>query len=388
MTQLSDAQKERVQKYGRKYLNLSSEKWEEDEKERNQKAEHFQELLSPENLTSISESMVSEIVRNLWATQFWQKKQYKVDQIVEYNGLEKLGTELRNLLYDDRPVRNRFDRFQNNVKHLGPSSITEIMCLVSPDKFCIWNDKPKNILPFLNMQLLLPDRVYKYAITGEDYEQCIEVLDLVRQELSKVGLENPNFLDVDYFLYYIFDEHYQGISPEEETKIEQEEIPPTETQWQPEDMTHWDAIGLIAEIGNLLGYDTFVADPSRNFRDKTLGDIATLKEVPPFTRLEHLDTIKNIDAIWFEDEFPKCCFEVEHTTSITKGLLRIYQARNFNVTPFIIAPAENKSKFEREVNKEPFRKIKKEYQFRTYSQLAAFYEQAKKYHELRTKFLK
>jgi len=31
-----------------------------------------------------------------------------------------------------------------------------------------------------------------------------------------------------------------------------------------------------------------------------------------------LDTIKHIDVIWFQDEFPVCCFEIEHTTGVTQ----------------------------------------------------------------------
>ena len=34
--------------------------------------------------------------------------------------------------------------------------------------FCMWNVKPKTVLPFLKMKTLLPDRTYKYSITGRD----------------------------------------------------------------------------------------------------------------------------------------------------------------------------------------------------------------------------
>lgn len=54
-------------------------------------------------------------------------------------------------------------------------------------------------------------------------------------------------------------------------------------------------------------------------------NLISLDAIPQFTTPSLLDTIKNIDVIWFEDEFSVCCFEVEHTTGVTTGLLRFYQ---------------------------------------------------------------
>ena len=143
----------------------------------------------------------------------------------------------------------------------------------------------------------------------------------------------------------------------------------------------------MLELGNLLGYDTYVADPSKKYKSTTLGNLATLKEIPEFTYRRLLDTVKNIDVIWFEEEFPKFCFEIEHTTGVTMGLLRLYQIRKItNAKFFIIAPQDIISKFQTEISKDPFHQIRERYIFRSYLQLVEMFEQASAYYKLKDKF--
>ena len=155
-------------------------------------------------------------------------------------------------------------------------------------------------------------------------------------------------------------------------------------------LKHEDVQGILVELGNLLKYKTYVADPSKPYKNKTLGDSATLKKMPLFTYDWILNTVKLIDVIWFragEDEFPVACFEIEHTTDVTKGLLRLYNLKSLGTKLFIIAPKNVETKFETEVNKTPFREIKSRYHFRSYQDLAAFYESAKKYYDSKKRFL-
>ena len=90
--------------------------------------------------------------------------------------------------------------------------------------------------------------------------------------------------------------------------------------------------------------------------------------MPLFTYDWILNTVKLIDVIWFragEDEFPVACFEIEHTTDVTKGLLRLYNLKSLG-TFFLSLHRRTlvETKFETEVNKIPFREIKSRYHFR------------------------
>ena len=153
-------------------------------------------------------------------------------------------------------------------------------------------------------------------------------------------------------------------------------------------MTHEEIEGLLLRLGNMLGFDTYTADKSsRTKQGEELGNLCTLKEIPKFTYIEILNTVKQIDIIWFKDRHPKYCFEVEHKTDITKGLLRLYHVRHIDGSSlFIIAPSSKRSKFESELRKEPFNKIKERYIFRAYTELLELHDCAQKFLPLKAGF--
>jgi len=141
-------------------------------------------------------------------------------------------------------------------------------------------------------------------------------------------------------------------------------------------------------LGNLLEYDTYTPDASRTYNGRKLGEIATLNDLPPFTSEKIMDSVQNIDVVWLKDEWPEYFFEVEHTTGVTSGLLRIYQAHKLNTKFFIIGPADVLKKYEKEVQKSPFNAIQQKYRFRSYDDLRRIYVAASDYRKLADEFLK
>ncbi|MGI8884917.1 MAG: hypothetical protein ACR2IA_11820, partial [Pyrinomonadaceae bacterium] len=101
-----------------------------------------------------------------------------------------------------------------------------------------------------------------------------------------------------------------------------------------------------------------------------------------------LNTVKFVDVIWFDEEgYPTHAFEVEHTTDITKGLLRLYQVHKLRIKMFIISEEINKGKFQREVAKSPFAKIKNEFVFKNYDELDEFFQSVKHFSQMQERFL-
>jgi hypothetical protein len=139
----------------------------------------------------------------------------------------------------------------------------------------------------------------------------------------------------------------------------------------------------------MLDFDTYIPpeDRSKVINGKKLGEIATLKEIPPFTYERVLDTVKHIDVIWFKDEYPHFCFEIEESTDVTKGLLRLYQIKQLNITSIIVGPESRRTKFQIEIKKDPFYKIKEKYKFISYDELSTLLEIAEKFFELKSKLL-
>jgi hypothetical protein len=156
-----------------------------------------------------------------------------------------------------------------------------------------------------------------------------------------------------------------------------------------DELSHNDIQAKLLIIGNFLGYKTYTPDRSKNSCHGILGELSTEENLSSdYIAPRQLNTIKNIDVIWLDDHcFPTHCFEVEHTTDITKGLLRLYQVRKLHAKLFIVASDEMRKKFETETNKDPFFDIKDKYLFRTYVELNKFLLSAKEFTEQRTTFL-
>ena len=156
----------------------------------------FKEKLRSDRIDTMTESEFREIYKTLWASGFWGNKDWYIDnKLLGPNGLEKIKIELKNLLYGLGEINVRYDRFRKNIKGFGASSLSEILHFVFPDKYCLWNEKPKTVLPFLELALL-PEHFFKYQISvGDDYLRCVRALKAVKnfffsQMLKGVMYEN------------------------------------------------------------------------------------------------------------------------------------------------------------------------------------------------------
>ena len=393
MPALSGPQQETIGRYldqfgDRLRHELSDEGW---NRERRERSELCRQHLGQRSIRSLSEDAFREVVKGLWASRIWTNKDYKVNDVIARSGLANIREGLELLLYGEGPIARRYDKCRQLTKGLGSSSITEIMCFVHPDKYPIWNAKPKNVLPLLGMRTLLPDRVYKYQLKGSDYQRCIGVLALVRDEMRDYGFRQADFLDVDILMWLLFQEvvSREPAAPDA-VREEPEEYETSPEAIGAEQLEHWDAMGILLELGNLLEYDTYTADPSREsiVIGSRLGDVATLREFPAFTYERHLDTAKRIDVVWFSEGFPSHCFEVECTTGVTSGLLRLYQVRNFITAKFfVVSPADILARYQSQIAKDPFYDIRDRYEFRSFGELVQFFDNAREYHRLHEQFL-
>ncbi len=91
--------------------------------------------------------------------------------------------------------------------------------------------------------------------------------------------------------------------------------------------------------------------------------------------------------VWLKDEWPEYFFEVEHTTGVTSGLLRIYQPQKLSTEFFIIGPGDVLRKFEKEVQKSPFNAIMDKYRFHSYEELCEMYLAAAHFRRTSDSFL-
>jgi len=390
---LSDSQQQAVAMYLTQFgerlrHELSDEGW---NRERRERSESYQRVLARESIDSLSEEAFRDVAKALWALRLWTNKDWKVDDVLGKSGIANIRGGLATLLYGEGPIGPRYDHCQGLLRGLGGSSITEILCFMYPQRYPIWNDKPKKVLPLLGMKELVPNRAYRYQLKGKDYEHCILALSLVRDQMRDQGFRDADFLDLDILMWLLFLE-VVGRVPSVPGMVSEapEEYGTSEEVIGAEQLEHWDAMGILLELGNLLGYETYTSDPSRESTvvGRTLGDIASVRDFPAFTYERHLDTARRIDVVWFSEGFPSYCFEVECTTGVTSGLLRLYQVRNFTRAKFfIVSPASILSRYRAQISNDPFYAIRDRYEFRSFDELLEFFDRAKEYYAARDHFL-
>ena len=138
--------------------------------------------------------------------------------------------------------------------------------------------------------------------------------------------------------------------------------------------------GMLLEIGNHQKdiFDTYTNDKKWIFDNKTLGSLATLQKVPPFT-YQHIvdDSVTFADVIWFnERKFPQVIFEVEHSTDFRDAFIKFMELQDFQTRFYCVSDDNRREKFEKEKNKSAFSAINQRVQFLTYEQVENDYERA------------
>jgi hypothetical protein len=130
-----------------------------------------------------------------------------------------------------------------------------------------------------------------------------------------------------------------------------------------EESAHSKAQAALIKLGKIAGCSIWIASNDRNriFSGKPLGE-GCLKTLPNLGLSEEaIRHISLIDTIWIRQNAPVCAFEIETTTSIYSGLLRMSDLLSvvpaLNVKLYLVAPHERQEKVMTELSRPTFRKI-------------------------------
>lgn len=128
--------------------------------------------------------------------------------------------------------------------------------------------------------------------------------------------------------------------------------PHTEIQW------------LLLKLGNDMGLDVWVArnDRNKSHKGNLFSELPRIKEELPLQFDEVTNqTIELIDVLWLQGNAITAAFEIESTTSIYSGLLRmsdlVSMQPNINIPLYIVAPDERREKVIKEVNRPTFARL-------------------------------
>lgn len=94
---------------------------------------------------------------------------------------------------------------------------------------------------------------------------------------------------------------------------------------QEEERTHSQVQGWLRDLGLALGYEVWIAqnDRGRNYAGGRLGDGCLERLGESLERLPGADAVRMIDVLWLAGQKIIAAFEVEHTTSIYSGIVRM-----------------------------------------------------------------
>jgi predicted RNA-binding protein len=143
---------------------------------------------------------------------------------------------------------------------------------------------------------------------------------------------------------------------------EEPAAPSAEAEEEPTE--HAEIQWLLLKLGSDMGFDVWVArnDRNRKVRGNRFADLPRLKSELPLQFDDATNkTIELIDVLWLQGNAIVAAFEVESTTSIYSGLLRmsdlIAMQPNLNIPLYLVAPDERREKVITEVNRPTFLRL-------------------------------
>jgi len=135
--------------------------------------------------------------------------------------------------------------------------------------------------------------------------------------------------------------------------------------------------GLIVQVGNLQNFETHVPaqDKNRAFLSTgTLGELASLREMYPFSWPQLVGFAKTVDVVWFNArKMPAALYEVEHSTDMKNSLLKYVELQDFRTRMFIVADQRRSRQFEQTRSLTGFQPIRDYVQFWSYQELAEYH---------------
>lgn len=126
---------------------------------------------------------------------------------------------------------------------------------------------------------------------------------------------------------------------------------------------HEEIQNLLLRMGADMGFDVWVArnDKGRAAVDALEAAGRLRKELPTQFDEATNRTIEHIDVLWLRANAIEAAFEIEHTTSIYSGLLRmsdlVAMQPNLNIRLYIVAPDEKRERVLKEIARPTFSRL-------------------------------
>lgn len=303
-------------------------------------------------------------VKTFFENAGWQKKQ-------NWPEVAKAIFNLINGLVRDEDPKHIKD-FTGSIYSKGFQS-----GMISPILYCL----DKKFLVINNKSIDTVNFILEEDVIDRPLENYIQNTEVVRELLEKLKIDVFDTYDkFDAFCHWMCDKRLGGYA-----RL-QEDVEAPIPEIKLEITNHTDAIGVLLNLGKILGYERYTAHPSEEYEDKKLKDLANLDKAPHDFR--SVKDINRIDVIWYDKHKPPSyLFQVDDKGNMKTALDRLYEARNINAKFLIVSPIRNKEKLEKELEKDPHRANKQMYRFLSFEDLAKLFESAEIYHRNKKEIL-
>ncbi|SDL68914.1 hypothetical protein [Halarsenatibacter silvermanii] len=222
-----------------KFMDGEGQKHKEERIEKNRFLDKY---FSEDNIEDIDEGVIRELIKKLWAFFSWNNKNYPATEMMK-TGMEEIKEGFKILLHDvERPISERFDYVNENIRMMGPAGISEILAHIDTN-YAIWNRRALDGLKWLGVE---SERLAENNLKGSQYEDfcelCREVLQEINQETNLVN----DLLELDFLLFYISNNKLDDEDGEESSQ---------KTGLTPKDFAHDAVIEQVTQLGDGLGFE-------------------------------------------------------------------------------------------------------------------------------------
>lgn len=271
------------------------------------------------------------------------------------------------------------DKDSKHIKEFTKSSYSKGFQsgMISPILYCL----DENFLIINNKNIDTVNFILEEDVIDRRLENYLQNIEVVRELLEKLKIDMFDTYDkFDAFCHWMCDKRLGGYARVQEGV----EAPIPEIKSEITDHNY--AIGVLLNLGKILGYERYTAHPSGKYKDKKLKELANLDKVPHDFR--SVKDFNRIDAIWYDKpKPPSYLFQVDDKGNMKTALDRLYEARNINAKFFIVSPIRNKEKLEKELERDPHRANKQMYRFLSFEDLEKFFASAELYHRIKKELL-
>jgi hypothetical protein len=243
-------------------------------------------------------------------------------------------------------------------------------------------------------QRVPPLGTYATFICGDEQNVLVLPQNIIAEGMKNSPTDRINFYYRDHKYYMkatgslrIDVTEYVNKYPEPLAKTELPEpakdIVATPEQQESEIRDHTRIQWLLIQFGHAAGYSVWVpqADKKKEFNSEKLSDL-TISELPNFGFDQTTSQIvSNIDVLWFEGNVIHEAFEIEATTSVYSGLLRmsdlVLSQPNISIDLHIVAPIRRRDLVRKNILRPSFARLRPKCSFITFEEISAKYEVVK-----------